>query len=58
MGMKLLVHNAEHLRCSTIEKWYSAIEDKTPYTKIYEELPDVAEIEKDFSFPVFIKGNR
>ncbi|MCI8939861.1 MAG: ATP-grasp domain-containing protein [Dorea sp.] len=56
--MKLLVHNAEHLRCSTIEKWYSAIKDKTPYTKIYEELPDVAEIEKDFSFPVFIKGNR
>ncbi|MDE6055724.1 MAG: hypothetical protein K2G55_18665, partial [Lachnospiraceae bacterium] len=25
MGMKLLVHNAEHLRCSTIEKWYPAI---------------------------------
>ena len=58
MGMKLLVHNAEHLRCSTIEKWYPAIKDRTPFTKIYDELPDVEEIEKNFSFPVFIKGNR
>lgn len=58
MGMKLLVHNAEHLRCSTIEKWYPAIKDRTPFTKIYDELPDVNELLKDFSFPVFIKGNR
>lgn len=58
MGMKLLVHNAEHLRCSTIEKWYSAIKDKTPFTKIYDELPDVDDLLKDFSFPVFIKRNR
>lgn len=58
MGMKLLVHNAEHLRCSTIEKWYPEIKDKTPFTKIYEKFPDVDELLKDFSFPVFIKGNR
>lgn len=57
MGMKLLVHYAEHLRCSTIEKWYPMIKDKTPYTQMYDELPDVAEIEKKFSFPVFIRGN-
>lgn len=58
MGMKLLVHNAEHLRCSTIEKWYPAIKDRTPFTKFYDELPDIDEIEKNFSFPIFIKGNR
>lgn len=58
MGMKLLVDNAEHLRCSTIEKWYPAIKDKTPFTKIYDELPDTDELLKHFSFPVFIKGNR
>lgn len=58
MGMKLLVHNAEHLRCSTIEKWYPAIKDKTPFTKIYDELPAIEEIEKNFSFPIFVKGNR
>ena len=58
MGMKLLVHEAAHLRCSTIEKWYPALKEKTPFTKIYDKLPDVQEILKDFSFPVFIKGNR
>ena len=58
MGMKLLVHEAEHLRCSTIEGWYSALKDKTPFTKVFDELPPVGEILKDFKFPVFIKGNR
>ena len=58
MGMKLLVREAEHLRCSTIEGWYPALKEKTPFTKIYDELPQVEEILKDFSFPIFIKGNR
>lgn len=58
MGMKLLVHEAEHLRCSTIEGWYPVLKDKTPYTKVFDELPPVEEILKDFTFPVFIKGNR
>ncbi len=58
LGMKLLVHEAEHNRCSTIEKWYPALKGRTPFTKIYDELPDVQELLKDFSFPVFIKGNR
>lgn len=58
MGLKLLVHEAEHLRCSTIEKWYPVIKDETPYTRIYDELPPVEALLEDFSFPVFIKGNR
>ena len=58
MGMKLLIHEAEHLRCSTIEGWYSALKDKTPFTRIYDELPPVDELLKDFTFPVFIKGNQ
>ena len=58
MGMKLLIHKEEHLHCSTIEKWYPRIKDKTPYTRIYDELPPVKELLEDFSFPVFIKGNR
>jgi len=57
-GMKLLVHEAEHLRNSTIEEWYPVLKDRTPFTKIYDELPDVEVILQDFSFPVFIKGNR
>ena len=58
MGMRLLVPVAEHLRCSTIEKWYPVLKSKTPFTKLYDEMPDVEKILKDFSFPVFIKGNR
>lgn len=58
LGMNLLVKEAEHLRCSTIEKWYPFLKDKTPFTKIYDELPAPEEIQKDFTFPVFIKGNR
>ena len=58
LGMDLLVKEAEHLRCSTIEKWYPVLKGKTPFTKIYDELPNVEVIQKDFSFPVFIKGNR
>lgn len=58
MGMRLLINEAEHLRCSRIEKWYPAVKDKTPYTKIYDELPDIKELLKDFSLPVFVKGDR
>ncbi len=29
MGMKLLVHEAEHLRCRTIEKWYTLLKVRT-----------------------------
>jgi hypothetical protein len=58
LGMNLLVKEAEHLRCSTIEKWYPVFKSKTPFTKIYNELPVVEVIQKDFTFPVFIKGNR
>lgn len=58
MGMKLFVHEAEHLRCSTIEKWYPVLKEKTPFTMIYEELPQIEEVLKSFSFPVFVKGNR
>lgn len=56
--MKLLVREGEHLRCSTIEEWYPLLKDKTPFTKIYDEMPQVEELLNDFSFPVFIKGNR
>lgn len=58
MGMQILVHESEHLRCSTIENWYPDIKERTPFTKVYNELPTVEEILKDFSFPIFIKGNR
>ncbi|MBR3167446.1 MAG: ATP-grasp domain-containing protein [Erysipelotrichaceae bacterium] len=58
IGMKLLVSEEEHLRCSTIERWYPLLKLNTPFTRVYETLPSIDDLQKDFSFPVFIKGNR
>ncbi len=57
-NMSLLMPLEDHLRCSEIENWYPLLKDKTPYTRIYGELPPVEELVKHFSFPVFIKGSR
>ena len=58
MGMATLISEEEHIRCSTIECWYPLIKDRTPFTKIYDELPSTDNLLQDFSFPVFIKGSR
>ena len=57
-GMHLLISEEEHLRCSLIDHWYPVLKDKTPYTRIYDELPPLEELQAHFAFPVFIKGNR
>ena len=36
----------------------SNTQGKTPYTKIYEKLPKLDDLLLNFSFPVFVKGNR
>ena len=58
MGMKPLIYESKHLRCSTIEQWYPTLKARTPYTRIYDALPPVEELLEHFAFPVFIKGNR
>ena len=58
MGMKPLTYEGEHLRSSTIEEWYPALKDRTPRTRVYDTLPTVEELLENFTFPVFIKGNR
>lgn len=57
-GMQLLMTETDHLRCSEIENWYPLLAEHTPYTKVYDQLPAVDQLMKDFSFPVFIKGTR
>ena len=58
IGMKPLVSETEHLRCSTIENWYPLLKEKTQFTVVYDELPDLDVLLEHFSFPVFIKGNK
>lgn len=58
IGMRLLIPESEHLRSSTIEEWYPLLKEHTPITKVYDVFPATEDVLKDFSFPIFIKGNR
>lgn len=58
IGMNLLVSREEQEKVSILENWYPLISELTPFTKLYDCLPETNELLKDFSFPVFIKGNR
>jgi len=58
LGMKLLVTERESKRASLLENWYPLLTAHTPMSRIYDQLPTVDELLHEFSFPVFIKGNR
>lgn len=58
MGCKLAMTYEEHKRASELSNWYPLISDYTPYSKIYNEFPSVEEVLNEFSFPIFVKGNR
>jgi hypothetical protein len=54
-----IIHSREQYnRASVIDHWYPLLKDITPKTVVYDSLPDVALVKKDFEFPVFIKGER
>ncbi|MEM7387705.1 MAG: ATP-grasp domain-containing protein [Verrucomicrobiota bacterium] len=54
-----LVHTPdEHLRCTSLPIWYPFIENHTPRSRWYSDIPSFDEIESEFSLPVFVKGSR
>lgn len=54
-----LIHTPEeHNRCSLISHWYVLLDEFTPRTKVYHELPSASQVESDFGWPVFVKGER
>ncbi|MCB1308730.1 MAG: ATP-grasp domain-containing protein [Leptospiraceae bacterium] len=54
-----LIHSPEeYQRTSFLPIWYPLIEKYTPRSKWFEEFPEGSEIESDFTYPVFIKGER
>ncbi|XZF14721.1 ATP-grasp domain-containing protein [Chitinophagaceae bacterium MMS25-I14] len=57
-GVKLINSVEEHNRASLLPHWYPLIQELTPRSKWYDELPAIAEVGKDFGWPVFIKGER
>lgn len=57
-GYKLIHTPKQHLLASELEHWYPIINKLTPKSKVYQNFPSLETFNKDFNFPVFIKGNR
>jgi hypothetical protein len=57
-GLRLINSPSEHALASELEAWYPKLEDLTPRTKVFAQLPPVDEIEAAFAWPVFVKGSR
>ncbi|MCO7223375.1 ATP-grasp domain-containing protein [Pleionea sp. CnH1-48] len=58
IGFALINNVEEHFRASELSQWYPLIEGDTPRSICYDKIPDVLDIERDFDYPVFIKGSR
>lgn len=48
----------EHRRASELEVWYPLIAEHTPRTRVFDALPAAEVIEKEFAWPIFLKGSR
>jgi hypothetical protein len=57
-GITLIHTPEEHNRCSLLPHWYPLLKDLTPRSIVYDSLPTTKTIEKDFLWPIFVKGER
>lgn len=57
-GIDLANDPEAHDKASELERWYPVISDLTPRSRVFEQLPDVGEIEATFGWPIFVKGSR
>jgi hypothetical protein len=57
-GFLLINDMEQHRLASELSEWYPLISDLTPKSKVYEHFPSQEALYADFTFPVFIKGNR
>lgn len=57
-GISLIHTPEQHLLASELTHWYPLLEDITPRSLWFDEPPEAEEIEKHFSYPVFVKGSR
>ncbi|GER18113.1 ATP-grasp domain-containing protein [Variovorax boronicumulans] len=58
MGLRPVNSPQEHALASELDSWYPLIEEFTPRTVVFDALPDAAQIEALFTWPVFMKGAR
>ena len=58
LGIKLIHTSIEYELSSRLPKWYPLISDLTSKSIWYDVFPSVKEVENNFSWPIFIKGER
>ncbi len=58
LGVRLVHSPEEYARTSHLPNWYPLIQDFTPKSVWFDELPTIADIEASFTWPVFLKGER
>jgi len=57
-GIRLVHTPDQHRRASLLSKWYPLLSDLTPRSRIFATSPSVDEVEAEFGWPLFIKGDR
>lgn len=58
IGFRLINSPQEHLRASELENWYPLIQQYTPRSVVFDQIPTAKQVLTHFDFPIFIKGNR
>lgn len=57
-GIKLIHTPDEHCRASLLSEWYPLLSDLTPRSRVFANSPSVDEVEAEFGWPLFMKGDR
>jgi hypothetical protein len=57
-GVQLIHTPEQHRLCSELPNWYPLLEDLTPKSIWFSEIPPLSEITQRFQWPIFLKGAR
>lgn len=58
IGLKLINTIEEHNKISLLPNWYEYLKEFTPRSKVFDTLPTYEQIRENFTFPIFLKGER
>jgi len=58
LGASLLQSAEQNRTVAELSGWYPILQDLTPRSVWYEELPTAERVEQDLGWPVFVKGER
>src|SRR5690348_246077 len=55
-GVTLIHSPEEHLQASQLDQWYPIISDLSPRSICFKEKPTLADVKRQFNWPIFMKG--